>query len=38
MKNTYLIRMADVEKFHESEGLGITEWIRKSNVLLLSNL
>ena len=31
-ENTYLIRMADGENLDESEGLGITEWIRKTYI------
>ena len=32
IKDGSLIRMADVEELHESEGLSITEWMRKSYV------
>ena len=32
IKDGSLIRMADVEELHESEGLGITEWMKKTYV------
>jgi ABC-2 type transport system ATP-binding protein len=32
IKDGSLIRMADVEELHESEGLGITEWMKKKYV------
>lgn len=32
IKDGSLIRMADVEELHESEGLGITEWMKKAYV------
>jgi len=30
VRDGLIIRMADVEQLHESEGLGITEWMKKS--------
>ncbi|CAN7763026.1 hypothetical protein LJR153_007140 [Paenibacillus sp. LjRoot153] len=30
--NGSLIRIADVEELHESEGLGITDWMKKNYV------
>jgi ABC-2 type transport system ATP-binding protein len=32
IKNGSLLRMADVDELHESEGLGITDWMKKNYV------
>jgi ABC-2 type transport system ATP-binding protein len=32
IKDGSLMRIADVEELHESEGLGITEWMKRAYV------
>jgi ABC-2 type transport system ATP-binding protein len=32
IKDRALLKMADVEELHESEGFGITEWMKKTYI------
>jgi ABC-2 type transport system ATP-binding protein len=34
IKDGSLLRMADVDELHESEGLGITDWMKKNYSVL----